>query len=62
MLSTTAAQAVLLDSEVLENVEKFKCLGLMVVANGQSIEEIKSRINPARSSFSRLQLLSLVVE
>ncbi len=48
-------QAVLLDSEPLENVEKFKYLGSMFVANGQGTEEIMSRINLARSAFYRLQ-------
>ncbi len=48
-------QAVLLDGEPLEDVERFKYLGLMFVANGQGTEEIRSRINLARSAFSRLQ-------
>ncbi len=48
-------QAVLLDGEPLEDVEKFKYLGSMFVANGQGTGEIKSRINFARSAFSRLQ-------
>ncbi len=48
-------QAVLLDGEPLEDVDKFKYLGSMFVANGQGIEEIRSRINLARSAFSRLQ-------
>ncbi len=48
-------QAVLLDGEPLEDVEKFKYLGSMFVANGQSTEEIRSRIKPARSAFSRMQ-------
>ncbi len=38
-------QVVLLDSEPLEDVDKFKCLGSMFVANGQGTEEIKSSIN-----------------
>ncbi len=46
-------QAVLLDGEPLEDVEKFKYLGSMFVANGQGTEEIRSRINLARSAFSR---------
>ncbi len=45
-------QAVLLDGETLEDVEKFKYLGSMFVANGQGTEEIRSRINLARSAFS----------
>ncbi len=32
-------QAVLLDGEPLEDVERFKYLGSMFVANGQGIEE-----------------------
>ncbi len=48
-------QAVLLDGEPLEDVEKFKYLGSMFVANGQGTEEIRSMINLARSAFSRLQ-------
>ncbi len=37
------------------DVDKFKSLGTMVVANGQGTEEIRSRIDLARSAFSRLQ-------
>ncbi len=48
-------QAVLLDSEPLEDVEKFKYLGSRFVANGQGTEEIRSTINLARPAFSRLQ-------
>ncbi len=46
-------QAVLLDGESLEDGYKFKYLGSMFVANGQGTEEIRSRINLARSAFSR---------
>ncbi len=46
---------VLLDGESLEDVDKFKYLGSMFAANGQGTEEIRSRINLARSTFSRLQ-------
>ncbi len=38
-------QAVLLDGEPLEDVDKFKYLDSMFVANGQGSEEIRSRIN-----------------
>ncbi len=48
-------QAVLLDGEPLEDVNKFMYLGSMFVANGQGTEEIRSRFNLARSEFSRLQ-------
>ncbi len=48
-------QAVLLDGENLDDVEKLKFLGSMFVANGQGTEEISSRINLARSAFSRMQ-------
>ncbi len=48
-------QAVLLDGEPLEDVDKFKYLRSTFVAHGQSTEEIRSRINLARSAFSRLQ-------
>ncbi len=48
-------QAVLLDGEPLEDVEKFKYLGSMFVANSQGTEGVRSRINLARSAFSRLQ-------
>ncbi len=48
-------QAILLDGEPLEDVEKFKYLCSMFVANGKGTEEIRSRINLARSAFSRLQ-------
>ncbi len=47
-------QAALLDGEPLEDVDKFKYLGAMFVANGQGTEEIRSGINLARSAFSRL--------
>ncbi len=47
-------QAVLLGGEPLEDVERFKYLGSMFAANGQGTEEIRSRINLARSAFSRL--------
>ncbi len=42
-------QAVRLHGEPLKDVEKFKYLGSMFVANGQGTEEIRSRINLARS-------------
>ncbi len=48
-------QAVLLDGEPLEDVDKVKCLNSMFVANSQVTEEIRSRINFARSAFFRLQ-------
>ncbi len=48
-------QAVLLDGEPLEDVSKIRYLGSMCVANGQGTEDIRSRINLARSAFSRLQ-------
>ncbi len=48
-------QAVVLDYESLEAVDKFKYLGLMIIANGQGTEEIRSRILLARSPFSRFQ-------
>ncbi len=54
MLSITAVQAVMLDGEALENVDKFKYLGSMFVANVQGTEEVRSRINPARSALYRL--------
>ncbi len=54
-------QAVLLDGEHLEDVGKFKYLGSMFIANDQGTEEIRSRINLARSAFSRNTILSLVV-
>ncbi len=43
-------QAVLLDGEHLEDVDKFKYLGSMFVANGQGTDEIRSRFNLARSA------------
>ncbi len=39
----------------LGDVDKFKYLGSMFVVNGQGTEEIRSRINLVRSTFSRLQ-------
>ncbi len=55
LISGEQRQAVLLDGEPLEDVEKFKYMGSMLVANGQGTGEIRSRINLARSTFSRLQ-------
>ncbi len=48
-------QAVLLVGEPLEDVEKYKYLGYAFIANGQGTEEIRSSINLARPTFSRLQ-------
>ncbi len=48
-------QAALLDGEPLEDVDKFKYLGSMFVANSKGTEEIRSKINLARSARSRLQ-------
>ncbi len=42
-------QAVLLGGEPLEDADKFKYLGSMLVANGQGTEGIRSRVNLARS-------------
>ncbi len=43
----------LLDGEPLEDIDKLKYLGSMVVSNGQGTEEISNRITLARSAFSR---------
>ncbi len=48
-------QAVLLDGETLEDVDEFKYLGSMFVANGQGTEEIKGGTNFARFTFFHLQ-------
>ncbi len=48
-------KAFLLDGEPLEDVEKFKYVASMFVANGQGTEEIRSRINLPSSALSRLQ-------
>ncbi len=48
-------QAVLPNGEPLEDVENFKYLGSMFVANGQGAGEIRSRITLASSAFPRLQ-------
>ncbi len=48
-------QAVLLDGEPLEDVAKFKYLGSLFNANGQGTKEVRSTINLARYTFSRLQ-------
>ncbi len=48
-------QAILLDGKPLEDVERFKYLCSMFVTSGQGTEEIRSRINLARSAFFRLQ-------
>ncbi len=54
IISDEEREAVLLDGEPLEDVDKFKHIGSMFVANGQGTEEIRSRINLVRSAFSRL--------
>ncbi len=48
-------QAILFDGEPLEYVNKFKIFGSVFVANCQGTEDIRSRINLARSAFARLQ-------
>ncbi len=48
-------QAVMLDGEPLGDVEKFKYLGSMFVANPQGTEEMRSWINRARSACTHLQ-------
>ncbi len=48
-------QAVLFDGELLEDVDRFKYLASTFVANSQGTEDIRSRINLARSAFSHLQ-------
>ncbi len=48
-------QVVLLDGEPLDDVDKYKYLSSMSVANGQGTEDIRSIITLARSAFSRLQ-------
>ncbi len=48
-------QAVLLDGEPLEDVDKVKYVGSMFVASGQGTGSVRSSINLARSAFSRLQ-------
>ncbi len=55
LISDEQRRAVLLDGEPLEDVDKFKYLGSMFFAKGQGTEEIRSRINLARSAFFRLQ-------
>ncbi len=45
----------MLDGEPLEDVEKFKYLGSIFIANSQGTEEIRSLINLARYAFSCLQ-------
>ncbi len=48
-------QSTLLDGEPLDDVDKFKYLGSMFVANHQGTEEIRRGINLVLSAFSRLQ-------
>ncbi len=48
-------RAVLLDNEPLEGADKLIYLGSIFTANGLGTEEIRSRINLARSALSRLQ-------
>ncbi len=50
-------QAVLLDSEPLKGVDKWKFLGFMFATNGQGTEKIRRRVNLACSGFSRLRSL-----
>ncbi len=44
-------QAVLLDDKPMEDVDKFKYLGSMSVANSQGTEEIRSRFNLGSAAF-----------
>ncbi len=55
LIPSVQRQAVLLDGEHLDDVERFEYLRSMFVANGQGTEKVRSRINLARSAFSRLQ-------
>ncbi len=48
-------QAVLPDGEPSKDVEKYRHLGSIFIANGQGTEKFRSRINPIRSGFFRLQ-------
>ncbi len=48
-------QAVLLDGEPLEEVNRFKCIDSMFIATGQSTEQIWSSRNLARAVLFRLQ-------
>ncbi len=48
-------RSVLLDDEPLEDVDKFKHLGSMFIANDQGTEEIRTRINLVRPAFSSLR-------
>ncbi len=54
IISGEEREAVLLDGEPLEDVDKFKHLGSIFVANGQGTEDIRSRINLLRSALPRL--------
>ncbi len=47
-------QTVLIDGQPFEDIEKFEYLGSGFVANGQSTEEIRNRINLAHSAFYRI--------
>ncbi len=44
-------QAALLDGEPLEDIDKFKYLGSMFIANGHGTEDFKSKINLDRFAF-----------
>ncbi len=55
LISDEQHQSTLLDGEPLEDVDKFKYLGSMFVANDQGTEEIRRGINLVLSAFSRLQ-------
>ncbi len=55
LIPGTQRQVGLLDDEPSRSVDKFKYVNSMFVANGQGSEEIRSRINLHRSTFSRQQ-------
>ncbi len=55
LLAAVERQVVLPDVKPLADVGNFKCFSFIFTANAQSTEEIRSRINFARSTFSRLQ-------
>ncbi len=52
---TKVLSALIHGDQRLEDVDKFKYLGSMIVANGQGTGGIRRRINLARSAFTHLQ-------
>src|SRR6218665_613924 len=46
-----------IDGEILEQVERFKCLGALITCDGRCETEIKTRIGMAKNAFNQRKKL-----